>query len=375
MIQKIMRFRDNIVLFSLTCYGLGFAYMSIYYSSFNVPIVFYVSLNDILLFALTFIVPALGIILILEEALIPALKTTMNTVSRIFRMPKISDSGLNGIIFLSTMILILLWAVFIYKLVSDPKNNFLFLMCAFYLLNRKFKFDDKKMLATTIATFCCLFFMGIVSVIYHIHLGKSYSEVKFRSNDHLIYTGFHNNLRYIGETSSFLFLYNFKSKTTSVFEKDKISDLKYSDRVEKTDLKALDFDPYSESSYLFKNVDNNKRGCYQWGQLKNHKDFLWFAEQSPKGVMKILGKLNSLLNDNGLDKEIPYFNNSYLPKDLELEDDFKILNDSLMSGNYEVEKTWLHSNAWISLIMNKKSYYIRIIIKDNSKYYVSKVAI
>jgi len=232
MIQKIKHFRDNIIFFSLAIYGLGLVFLSSYYSSFNVPIVFYVSLNDILLQTLTFIGPALAIILILEIGFIGALRAIINAVLRIFKMPQISDPVLNGIIIFSALILIMLWAVVLYKLVSDPKKNFLFLMCAFYLLNRNFKFKDEKMLATTIATFFCLFSMWITSMIYQTHIGKSYLEVKFRYNDHLISTGSLNNLRYIGETSSFLFLHNLKSKSTSIFEKNKISDLKYSERVD-----------------------------------------------------------------------------------------------------------------------------------------------
>lgn len=370
MLKKIVTFRDNIILFSLGCYGLGFVYMIAYYNSFNLPIIYYVSFNDLLLFALSFILPTSIIVLFVEILIIPVFRNVIDFAGKFLKLPKIRNYSLNAIIFLFTMLLIIVWVILRNSINADPKNEFLFLLTVAFLLNRRFRFRNKKSFLTNIGTFCLLFFIGITAVLSHNHLGKTNTQLKFRYNDNLIHTGLHNSLVYIGETSSFVFLYNFTSNTTSVFEKDKITNLKYSDKNERKGFKTLKLETFIKEKNIDKAADDSSK-FYKWHNLKNKNELMWFAEQRPHGLKKILGTLYSILNENGLDKEISYFDNSYLPKDLKMEEDLKILNDSLLSGNYEIQKTWIHPDAWIALIMNKDGYYIRITLKDNSEYFAS----
>lgn len=368
MLKKIATFRDNIILFSLGCYGLGLVYMIVYYNSFNLPIIYYVTFNDLLLFALSFILPTSIIVLFVEILIIPVFKNVIDFAGKFLKFPKISNYGLNAIIFLFVFVLIIAWIILKDLINADPKNEFLFLLTLAFLLNRTFSFRNKESLLINIGTFCLLFFMGIATVLLHNHLGKTNTQLRFKYNDNVIHTGFHKSLVYIGETSSFIFLYNLTSNTTSVFEKDKITNLKYSDKNERKNFKTLKLETFVKENSTYKAINYNGN-FYKWRNLKNKNEVVWFAEQRPDGVKKILGALYSILGENGLDKEISYFDNSYLPKDFKMEEDLKVLNDSLLSGNYEVQKTWLHPDAWISLIMNKNGYYIRITIKDNSQYF------
>lgn len=363
MIQKIIAFRDNILLFSLGCYGIGFIYMVLYYSAFNIPVIYYLSLNDLLLFALTIILPVAVIALILEIIVMSELKIIINQLLRRFKRSEINDQNLDTILSTLIFILMLLYLIVVKTKIS-PNVHFFIILSAVVFLGRIFSNNNSNRLKSSVFLFCLGFLVGIFSIINFGKTGKANLEVKFRYNDKIVNTTYWTDVIYIGETSSSIFLYDVATQATSVFEKEKISNLVYLDYIANRGWynRTISFPQYPRIIINPRNDTISKN--YIWNNSKDEFLYVVNANQTPAGISSTVLMLNGLLKKNKFDPEIPYEDYSYLPSDLKITEDYKKMNDALMSGNYEINRWWANSSGMINLQMNKKHYSIQVIYKD-----------
>jgi hypothetical protein len=232
-VQKYVELvKDNYIVLSLVCYGYGLTCNIIAYSFFNIPIIYYISLTDFLLFAVLQFIMILVIVLFYQylylrpirylilkkyrnklktahflvfivAALIP---TTLYLVF-VIQYPEY----LYGNIFTTTLIAIpLILPTFSGNLFQNSKsfikkqairNTFLlFIFTSFYIYS-----DKKKKLDTN--------FRKSVSFIYNDSLQIETTKKDF----------------FVGETSTHLFFYDSLNKNTTVYKKDKIDYIKYYD--------------------------------------------------------------------------------------------------------------------------------------------------
>lgn len=369
MIQKLLRFRDNIILFSIGCSGIGFIYMMVYYHSFDLPVIYYLSLNDLLLFALTILLPVAIVGILFEFLVINLLKKLINIVLRKLNRQEIAESNYNFTIAMILNLLLIILALS-KAATGDPKLYFFVILITTSISGRLMKNSEPSKIYFPVVMFFFGLFLGIHSQVLYAKSGYSNQDVKFEYNDKIVSTGLYSDLSYIGETSGFVFLYDVVLQTTLVFDKEKLSRIAYSNKIinEKwyfEDLKItnrkIEFVKTKKALTAYKNA---------W-KTSNNTTFKYTVEQTPQGISRLISNLKYILSINKIDYDVPAGETTFLPKDMKIENDLKELNDAILSGNYEVAKWWGHSSGMISLELNKKEYILQF-IRDNKKSYNKK---
>lgn len=356
MLEKIKLFKDNILLFSIGCYGLGFIYLFTYYYAFNLPIIFYINYNDILLFALTIILPSAVISLILNLVVFVIIKKAINKILSLMNFNSLSENKLHICILALILISLLAIITFYYYFEINPRIQFFIFISMSSAMLWSMNFKTKYDMILQCGIFSLFLFAALTANTYNTQRGKITTDVSFKYNQQEVHTP-NTNLVYLGETSSSIFLYGPNAQKTYVYEKDKISNLEYSEKSQnfyglfnKINYRDLyDFQIKPENKTL------DKR--YEWISIDNH-NFSWKAEQTSKGIAKILWKIEDILVENDYKLEAAMHDNTFLPKDLKIKDDCKLLNEALKSGDYEVSKKWFNFTGTITLILNKNEYCI-----------------
>lgn len=358
MLQKLIAFRDNILLFSLGCYGLGLIYLSLYYYAFDVPIIYYLSLNDMLLLAVTLIIPVVFVVFITEFFVVEVLKVLIVRfyLKRDFEGRESATFYLCCVTFLSSLMII---AAFFKTVQTNPSLYFFLLFSSMLVIAKISSNIDRGNFIFPIITGFAGFLLGIHSLVNHAKSGLANKEVKFMYNEKVISTRYYSSLNYVGETSSTIFLFDLESKVTSVYEKEKISNLQYLDKIKSQDWQKSKIQYFELKDAKTSTKQDSTKAPYQW-YTSNKKDFNWVAEKSSLGIGRIMIQLKNILRANQLDFEIPAEDYSTLPNNLNLVPDCKNVHDAIANGEYVVNKWWAHPSGYINFRLEKDLYIIEI---------------
>lgn len=367
--EQIAFIKENVWLFTIAGYGLGILYMSIYYYYFDVPIVNYLSLNDILLVTVTLIIPV-GISMVIFEYLTIALRKVIYK-----RKLNVVEETRFSFYCVIIIFILLIIAYFIHAVRINPNLLFYILFISFVLTSKLIRNVNGSNFVFVISFSLLGFFLGLYYLINYGKAGFANIDVKFNYYDEVVTTGFNHDLNYIGETSSTIFLHNFKKKVTYVYEKSNISKLTYINKInkefsEKKELKlyALNTVIKRDSTTVKNKSDSTETNYkrYEWSTFDN-KTYWWTSEKNPIGLSRLMWELNYILDENDLDFEDPSHQHSSLPGKLNAIDDYKAISDAINSGNCELHKRWETNSGDIDLTLSKKSYSIVIDFKKKIK--------
>nr|WP_315221665.1 hypothetical protein [uncultured Flavobacterium sp.] len=356
MLSTLKNFRENILLFSLSGYGLALIYLSIYYYCFDVPIIYYLSLNDMLLFAVTLIMPALLVVLFVEYVIIRLLKKQLYKRQLEPNEEKKFNNICIVVIGLLTIVLL-----FINYIKINPNLLFNVILSSFLIVA---KIESKDPENRNISPFIAVagLFIGLFFSVTYSKSGSANKDVKFNYDGKTVQTCFCYNLNYLGETSSTIFLYDFKKKITFVYEKADISNLTYIDKIEKEYSKKSNLKLYSLSKVIKKRETDTIYRPYEWYTYDN-KSYWLSSEKNAVGLSRLMWELDYILNENEFDYDTPSHEHSSLPSKLNIKDDFEAASKALNSGNSELHKKWIRPSGEIELQLNKGSYAIQIVLK------------
>ncbi|MCQ9635160.1 hypothetical protein MP477_09370 [Chryseobacterium sp. WG23] len=239
--QGLNFFKENLTLIIIGIYSISFANYHLFYSSFNINILSYVGINDLLFFTLEHFFKIL-IIFILIEILLFIIFAFIFTIWRNYtlirrkgmlylqstkknrkRLIGVFDKKLDGGYrdFRVSMAFILLFCVVFLpnKLLLMPT----IMVYMFYSLGRYIKDKDITNFTLTFSISIVTLFL-IANTLYNIYSKrfiKDEFEISFYENDKFISTEKKlMKYNYLGETSTHIFIYDLKLKKSKVIFKE-----------------------------------------------------------------------------------------------------------------------------------------------------------
>lgn len=351
--------KENLVHFSVAGYGLGLLYMSIYYYFFNLPIIYYLTLNDMLFFSVTLILPIIIVVFLVEYVIIKPLKSSF--YRRELQLPTEAKYNFWWTIVISAIVVI---CIFIEQIRINPNLFFCIIFSGFTLIAKlEYNLKRKTLGFVSLLIAIGLSFSLYFSITYGL-AGFANKDVQFKYENKLISTSFHNDLNYLGETSSTIFLYNFKKKLTYPYNKENITSLTYTDKIIKEYAPVKDIDLYSKNTAQIKVASDTVFKPYIW-YTYNKKIYYWTAEKNTIGLSRAIYEIKYILENNNFDFEEPTHGHSSLPQKMNMEDDLKLASDAINSGNSEVHKKWEKSSGKIELRLTSKFYLIQVNFEKN----------
>ncbi|MCD0465976.1 hypothetical protein [Flavobacterium sp. ENC] len=353
--KKYIEFiKSNLILFSVAGYGLGLLYMSIYYYFFNVPIIYYLTLNDILFFSITLILPTVFAVLLIEYIVVRPLKKF------IYKRELENTEEAKFNLYCSRIIsLFAVIAMFTEPVQINPNLLFYILFSSFALIARLESSTKGRNLAFGPIITAVGFLLGLYHLITYSRAGFANKDVQFSYYGKLIKTGFSQDLNYIGETSSTLFIYNFRKKITYKYEKENTCKLTYIDKIDKEFSVKKDLKFYPLGSIKKKIQQDSIYNTYEWSTF-DERTYWWAAEKNPVGLSKLIWEIDYVLYDNDFDFEDPSYEHSSLPSKIIISEDFKAASDAINSGNSELHKRWELNSGEINLHLSKRAYIITV---------------
>lgn len=245
LLQSLNFFKENLTLIIIGIYSISFANYYLFYSSFNINILSYVGINDLLFFTLEHFFKILIIFILIEFLLfiIFALFFTMwrnytlikrkgmlylqSTKKNRKRLTGVFDKKLDGGYrdFRVSMAFILLFCVAFLpnKLLVMPT----IMIYIFYSLGKYIKDKDIMNFTLTFSISIVTLFL-IVNTLYSIYSKrfiKDDFEIAFYDNDKFISTEKKlMTYNYLGETSTHIFIYDLKLKKSKVIFKEAMTD-------------------------------------------------------------------------------------------------------------------------------------------------------
>lgn len=247
-------FRNNIPLISLFFYLLGYSYLSVFYYQYGIEIHQYVNLLDIFFTAVNSLTLVVITYVIVDVLIYLVSVFVLKVIFACFRRSKITkdlDSANNikrikevenefiannvketdlTVFFLGSISLIYF---------SDEKwvvmsLFILFLIIKLYRITSiKTKEERSRLqqgigILLGIALFLCFLLWGYIDGSAR-KVKKGGKKIEFVDND-ISYNTASDSLAFIGETNSFLFIYDNKNRATLIFNKSNISNLKIKDQ-------------------------------------------------------------------------------------------------------------------------------------------------
>lgn len=243
--QGLNFFKENLTLIIIGIYSISFANYYLFYSSFNINILSYVGINDLLFFTLEHFFKIL-IIFILIEILLFIIFVFFFTIWRNYTLirrkgtlylqsTKKNRKRLIGVFnkkldggyrdFRVSMAFILLFCVVFLpnKLLLMP----VIMVYMFYSLGRYIKDKDITNFTLTFSVSIVTLFL-ITNTLYNIYSKrfiKDEFEISFYENDKFISTEKKlMTYNYLGETSTHIFIYDLKLKKSKVIFKEAMTD-------------------------------------------------------------------------------------------------------------------------------------------------------
>lgn len=364
MIDKIITFfkeHANTWYFSIGCYGIGLTYLSLYYSAFDVPIIYYLTLNDMLLIAVTIMVPLIVVAFIVDLVILETIKSIIIKSVKKRALTAKEESGFYAYsAFLLSMIMLL---IVIFKVIKNNPNLYFFVLVSSMILFAKLavRINSSQRIGPAITVILGLV-LGISSLVEYTKTGVSNKDVKFTYENKIVSTRYYSNLSYIGETSNTMFLYNLESRVTFVFEKSKISNLIYIDKLKSQDWQQGKIKYFELKDALFRKADDSINNNHIW-TTSDKKTFIWKSDKTPVGISYLLRQLDNVIRVNGFDVDLPTDDTSSIPENFNLRGNNVALNEALMKGEFEIDKWWAHPTGYIHLRLDKDLYMIEIIYK------------
>lgn len=351
--EKLAFLKENVALFSIAGYGIGLLYMFIFYYSFDIPIVNYLTLNDIILTTVTLVIPVAVTLLVLEYAFLG--------ISRFFFIRGLNDSEKDRLTFITIVF------IYITIYVSDlnnglrtnPNMQFYVFFTSFAIIARIGSGKGKNAIKFALPVCLIGLAFGLNRLIESTKEGLGNKDVKFNYLGEIVITGSGSSLNYIGETSSTIFLYNFKKKISFAYEKANITKLKYSDKIEKEAREIVDIKDYVFKNAKFKLKSDTIVKPFEWN-THNYRYFWWTAEKNSIGLSKLMLELNNILEQNNFDLDEPTKSQSSLPIKININENIKEASDALNSGDFELYKKWQNESGAIEINLNKNNYTITI---------------
>jgi len=248
--KYINRYKTNVPIVLIVFYSLGYVYLNRYYDRFNISIENYINLTDIIFVTIKSLISLSLIYLVVEICLFIVSRSILKITYRLMvnretikRAKKknihdryyslVIESQTNG---LSIFVLIIGSLVLLYFL--DDKFIIFSLFFPFLIIKiyQIYHFEnDKERKEIGQWTLIVLYIVLLFSFGIWGHLdgdftkeSKSTSFIEFYENQE-VYNTKVDSLNYIGETSSYLFLYDKKNRTSLIFNKGNISNFKVKD--------------------------------------------------------------------------------------------------------------------------------------------------
>ena len=251
MTDIIDKFKSLVPVIAIILYTYGYSYLSIYYGFFDISIEYYVSLTDILFKTINILI-FLSIFFLIQEIFLILWSTAVlkvyyfrklnGKIKNRIKSEKVYDRYYVQVIEkyiernLETVSLFsfLIFGSTLIFLTKEYLNG----MTVFFpfLIVKLYKFTPKENSETKnrIIKFSSLALFVILLISFGLWGYNDATEVKenglshkieFKSNNVSYKTGY-DNLNFIGETSSYIFVYDKKERKTLVFSKINLTDFK-----------------------------------------------------------------------------------------------------------------------------------------------------
>lgn len=247
-------FKSNLTIVTLIFYVLGYTYLYMYYHQFDISIVNYINLQDIifttinslvvLILAYLFVEFGLYIIGILILNAIFHLFIKGNFLKRLGNNPRVqkyikfrNDKHYSNNIKGTTLFLLIL-ITFLLLYFSNEKTLIFSLFLPFFII-KLYQIIPKEKGEMQIQL--NQFFLGSLTFIFILCFAywgykdgtttknnDSGQQIEFREQD-IAYNTKSDSLNFIGESNGYLFLYNNKNRESLIFSKSGISSLKIKD--------------------------------------------------------------------------------------------------------------------------------------------------
>lgn len=246
--------KSNFTLITLIFYVLGYAYLGTYYFQFDILIVNYLNLLDIffttvnwflvLLFVYVLIQFGLyfiGLIMLelifnltFEKKILNRLKKNSRVERYIeYRKNKYHSDNSKGITF---FLLIITMFIVVYFENGTPYIITLFapffVIKLYHIIPKELKIQQTRknhfflVMLTFVLTICFIYWGAVDGTNSKESLGGK--QLQFREAN-VLYNTKSDSLNYIGETSSYIFLYQTKNRETLIFNKSEITNFKTKD--------------------------------------------------------------------------------------------------------------------------------------------------
>lgn len=257
-------YKSEFSILILLIYSLGYCYLSFYYKIIGIPIEYYISLSDILFNAIEILVQILILFLAQEIVLKSIAKIIQNIYYSKTLNPKLRVRNLKKDLYerfkrlvinkekekhLNETILFLFMVLGSLIMIQFTIFKAFVMIYAFFLVVKLFfiieqknkkEADENKNLLIPLMLFClfAVFTVWGLSDIKKVKTGKTNKVVEFRI-DNQCYSTADENYNYIGESSTYLFLYDKKNEESLIFNKQNMSDLQYKIPFSKEENKLL----------------------------------------------------------------------------------------------------------------------------------------
>lgn len=253
--QKYLdNYKSNIPIILLVFYSLGYIYLDRYYSRFNISIENYINLSDIIFVTIRTLVSLSLIYLIIEFCLIIVSMTILRIVyskdlnykirgrikdKQIYKryhsivINKLIHKNTNGVSFFIFMIIPFMLVYFIDESIAIFTIFFPFLIIKIYQIIHYEDDEEKNRMIQISLSFLYVILIICFAIWGHIDgnlnkTSKNSSIVEFSENQKSYNTNL-DSLNYIGETSSYLFLYDRNNRNSLIFNKQNISNFRIKD--------------------------------------------------------------------------------------------------------------------------------------------------
>ncbi|MDR6845590.1 hypothetical protein [Flavobacterium granuli] len=247
-------FKSNLTVITLIFYVLGYTYLAMYYFQFDISIVNYINLQDILFTAINSLVVLILTYLFVEFGLYIIGIFILNTIFQIFikrkflkklgnnprvqkylkfRNEKYYSANIEG-----TTLFLLVLITFLLLYFSDEKALIFSLFIPFFII-KLYRITPKEKGEMQIQL--NQFFLGLLTFTFILCFAywgykdgtttknsKNGQQIEFREQG-IAYNTKSDSLNFIGETNEYLFLYNNKNRETLIFSKSGINCLKIKD--------------------------------------------------------------------------------------------------------------------------------------------------
>jgi len=244
-INKIIKLlKENLTLILLVIYSVSFTNYFIYYKSFNISIFNYINVTDLIFFTLEYIFKITLIIFIYEVTVFIIFTFLFNVYERIvllkrkklefYLKSKKNKKKIEKLFLkpfqkglLNTKFFLFFLGVFIlpflpYKLIIFPAY-FIYII---YLLELGSK---ERMFKFSIPFVSIIIFISmIVTTLFNSYSKRFEKEdyfISFKQDSKAITTSKSSHLNYLGETSTYIFLYDISTRKSKIYQKSSLTNI------------------------------------------------------------------------------------------------------------------------------------------------------